>query len=299
MPGGERLGSLLFLVRTLLVPVLAVALTLAMVPMMVIGGGVIFGIVVTTASTPMVAAILTFLASLILGVVATAQLARYAGSFSGALPRSGQIPFMRSFKRTFWVSVAMIIVTVVLSFTASLLMARYGLLPNHLRNAGPGAVDAYYEALVAAYPVSLTMLMLLLTMFQAIIIVPFACGMGARFALAWTGSFFLLRLFVMLPLVTALLFVLSDLGSVAVLALLPTDENGVGLPPPMVRQALMTLLVMPFAFAAEGAILAHARWREDRSGSNEDRVDWEEEEGPASDGSKISDLLHARMSEGR
>lgn len=296
MPGGERLGFLLFLVRTLLVPVLAIALMLAMMPMLAIGGGIIVGMVMTTASTPLVAAILVSIASLILGVVATAQLARYTGSFSGALPRSGQITFIRSFKRTFWVSVAMIIVTVVLSFTASLLMARYGLFPNELRNAGPGAVDVYYESLLAAYPVTLTMLVLLLTMFQAMIIVPFACGMGARFALAWTGSFILLRLFVMLPLVTALLFVLSDLGSVAVLALLPTDENGVGLAPLMVRQALMTLLVMPFAFAAEGAILAYARWCEDRS---ESEADWEEEEAPTSDGSTISDLLHTRMSEGR
>lgn len=294
MFGLRLLGRLLF------APIIGVLLNIAVLPMALLGGSGIVLVFVSAGTGSQASWGLIFFSTLyvlFLMICLTTQMARYSGSFADALPLSQQIRFFSAFWRTLLILILFVIANIVIAIVTVLLAIRSGIDLESVLNAGAlsgqsgqDPEQALTELLESKFILGYAMLTLFMSSIQAVFLVPAACGMGERFAWAWTGSYFALRFFAVLPFLAVALFVLSDGLALLITAFLPAEASA-ELSRFALRQALMTLFSMSFAMAGEATLLAAARRREDASLPEDD--DHEAET------SQVSDLLRARMSGGR
>lgn len=286
--------------RLLFAPVFGILLNLAVLPLVLLGGIGIFLVFLSagTGTAPSLGLIFfTSLFVLFLMICVTTQMARYAGSFSGALPLSQQIRFFRAFWRTLLILFLFVLANIVIGIVIAMLAIRSGMDLRALLN--PGTVlgqsatppeQALVELMESKFILAYAILALLMSSIQAVFLVPAACGMGERFAWAWTASYFVLRLVIVVPFLAIVLFFLSDALAALITTGLSADQGG-DLSRAAIRQALMTLFAMSFAMAGEAAILASARHHGDATQPDDDLYQPDEPQ--------VADLLRARMSDGR
>lgn len=285
-----------FLWRLLLAPINGLLITLVTIPMIaLVGVGIWAFVAIGSAPGPAIIAVVAIFLLVMMNAIMT-QMARCAGSFSGALRFSEQIPFRKAFWRVLIVTILLGIVGFILVIALGFAFAQQG--PDviaFLNSIGFHGDDEASEKALISYLesqwfLSYTMLYMFLCAFQAVFLVPFACGMGERFALAWTGTWFLLRLAVVIPFMSVAVYAIgAGLGRV-VFDVLPADATFRPLAAE-IRWAIISLLSMQFGLAGEAAVLRAVKEPDPRTGKRTGAAEVPEQDGPSA-----GDLLRERMS---
>lgn len=287
------------LLRLAVAPFIGLLITLATIPMMAIaGGGIVAFLTIGGAPGIGIVAIAVVFILILMNAIVT-QMARYAGSFSGALRLSEQIPFRKAFWRVLIILILFSVAWFVLALGLIFAFAQNG--PDVLAFMGSigvqGDDDASEEALIAflesKWFLSYTLLTMLTSAVQALILVPAACGMGERFALAWTGTYFMQRLVLVIPFLSIMVHALGAVFGAVLVDLWPSDAD-IGLSDDQIRWTLISVLGMQFGMAGEAAVLRSARApdpRRARQVETEMAPDVSEQRG-----SSAGDLLRERMS---
>lgn len=282
---------MLFLWRLLLAPIIGCLITIATIPMIAIAGAGIWAFF-AFGGTPGIAIIsIGVISLLILMNAIMTQMARYAGSFSYALRLSEQVPFRKAFWRVLIILIVLSIVTYVILL--ALFFALFSQRPetiSSLEAIGFGAEGGERDFIVyleSQWFLSYTLLTMFMCSFQAAFLVPMACGMGQRFARAWTGTYFLLRLALVLPFLSVVVYALGSVLGVYLVDVVPPDS--VYKPSAdEIRWVVISMLSVQFGLAGEAAVLRSAREPE--------RAPGEVAEIPEDMGPSAGDLLRERMS---
>ena len=255
---------MLFLWRLLLAPFVGLLITLVTIPLIAIAGGGI-GVFVAIGGAPGLGIIaIAVVAMLILMNAIMTQLPRYAGSFSGAMRLSEQIPFFKAFWRVLIILIVLTIITSVLMFAFVLAFAKQGtdvlsfLQSLDIDGDEAGAERAFIGFLESKWFLAYTLMLMFSSAIQAVFLVPAACGMGERFALAWTGKYFLLRLILVIPFLTIVVHAIGSALGVVLVDLVPSDSD-FKFSSADIRWTLISLFSMQFALAGEAAVLRSAR----------------------------------------
>lgn len=291
-----------FLWRLLLAPINGLLITLVTIPMIALAGAGIWAFVtIGSASGPAIIAVVVIFLLVMMNVIMT-QMARCAGSFSGALRFSEQIPFRKAFWRVLIITILLGIAGFILVIALAFAFAQQGSgAIAFLNSIGiQGDDDASEKALISylesRWFLSYTLLYMFLCAIQAVFLVPFACGMGERFALAWTGTWFLLRLVVIVPFMSVAVYAIGSVLGDVLVGFAPEDEGFRPLAAE-IRWAIISLLSMQFGLAGEAAVLRTvkepASQNRNRAGAvrNRGMAEVPEQEGPSA-----GDLLRDRMS---
>ena len=282
---------MLFLWRLLLAPFNGLLITFATIPLIAIAGAGIWAFIVI-GGTPGIAVIaISVIFLLVLMNAIMTQMTRFAGSFSGALRLSEQIPFFKAFWRVLIIIIVLSIITSVIFF--ALIFSLFSRGPeaiSSLEAIGLGTDGGERDFIVyleTKWFLSYTLITMFMCAFQAAFLVPMACGMGQRFAKAWTGTYFLLRLALVLPVLSIVVYALGSVLGVLLVDLMPPDST---YKPSAdeIRWVVVSMVSMQFALAGEAAVLRTAR--EPVRGPSEVA------EVPEQTGPSAGDLLRDRMS---
>lgn len=260
-------------------PIYGILATLAVIPLSIATGVLVYLLasVGGTADEPgaVVAAFFILIAvlivSLVIAILVTVQLARYAASFSGAQRLREQPPFMTAFWRGVVMMILYVVFSILLGVTAWLLFAGYwaetsltdlqmarmldwseGLDAYVSGESTVGADTASFDYAILAYQVYSWITIMVLAM----LMIPRVCGFGLESAKVWSVGYLALRFLVLLPCSAAILAVVAAAVAWGAGALVTGDSSGLER---MVFFTVQMTFITGAAFAVEAMLLAAAR----------------------------------------